>query len=116
MVVDFLEDIADGDVAAVCAILTPTGRAQAIARATTIGKPLTRASLDECVAGDARGVINSSAFPDLVARKVFKVTHTEIDGASARVVLTNGALTGVQRLKKTDAGWKIDQFELPYRN
>lgn len=116
VVTGFLHDVVDDDAAAVCASLTPTGRARAIGRGRTIGKPLKPASLEECVSAGASAATSSGDLPELVGRNAIRVTHSEIDGASARVVLANGALKGVQRLKKTSDGWKIDQFELPVRD
>jgi hypothetical protein len=116
VVTGFFRAVAKDDVEAICDELTGAGRGQAIGRGFSRGgerKPTTK---EECVRHGAREPRRSVDLPTVVDNHVLRVRQIRIAGRRARVVVSAGALTGVERLTKTADDWRIDSFDLPVRD
>jgi hypothetical protein len=110
VVVSFYRDIVTGDTEAACAKLTGAGRAQAIGRGRPIGKRPRPVS--EAVCGERHiGISDSTELPGIVENDLMRVRRVTISGNEAQAFTTAGNYDGVQQLRLTDEGWKLDLFD-----
>jgi hypothetical protein len=110
VVLDFFHDIAEDDVEAVCDKLNSAGRAQAIGRGIVGARPPKTATRDECVEDGAHVPLSYLDLPSVVEQGLLRVRKVEISGMRAKAITSVGALRGVQRLRETPDGWKIEAF------
>jgi hypothetical protein len=109
-VLGFFGDVVDGDAEAACDKLTGAGRAVAVGRGSVIGhlpKPVSRA---RCVRGPLE-LSKSTELPRLVENDLIRVTRVRIHGDLARASTKAGYYDGVQRLRRTSRGWRIDLYD-----
>jgi hypothetical protein len=110
VVVGFYRDIVDGDIEAACAKLTGAGRAQAVGRGRTIGRPPEPVSEARCRERHL-GIRDSTELPSIIENDLLRVRRVTITGDHAQAFTTAGHYDGVQRLRRTDEGWKLDLFD-----
>ena len=116
VVLGFFEDIARDDVRAACDKLSPGGRGVAIATVTYPGRPIPPATREQCVEDGLRGLRNNPSLPFVLKGGGLRISSVHVSGRRASVVVSAGAIDGVQRLSKTSEGWKIDRYENPVRD
>jgi hypothetical protein len=107
----FFHDAADGDVEAVCAALTGSGRAQAAGRGSITGHLPEPVSEDRCIEKHAHTATVSQDLPQVV--DALRIERVRIHGRTAKAFVCGGALCHPQLLRKEHGSWKIELFELP---
>jgi hypothetical protein len=116
LVEDFFEDAAADDAEAVCAALTPDGRARAVLRRFVGGRPLRSASQAQCTDGNAPGALASTDLPYAMdhGHRV-RVPLVRVRGAAAVATVRFTGFQRTWRFRRSHDGWKIDDFSLPVR-
>jgi hypothetical protein len=110
VVIGFYRDVVEGDIEAACDKLTGAGRAQAIGLPRRIGERPKPASEQQCLHRH-HGLRDSTELPGIIENDLLRVRRVEIDDRRARAVTTAGNYDGVQRLTRTEEGWKLDLFD-----
>jgi hypothetical protein len=109
-VLGFFRDVVDGDTEAACDKLTGAGRAVAVGRTSLIGHLPRPVSRERCVEGPLE-LRDSTELPGLVENDLIRVTRVRIHGERARAYTKAGYYDGVQRLRRTSRGWRIDLYD-----
>jgi hypothetical protein len=109
----FAENAAKRDVESVCNQLTGVGRAQAVGWPRLTGRRPKPASVERCLAAEARVAIQSEDLAAAVENDWLQVRHTHVNGRRASTDLCNGARCVRHRLIRTDDGWKVDLYGWP---
>ena len=116
LVHDFFLDAAAGDAEAVCAVLTPDGRARATERRFVHGRPLRPASEEQCVSERAPAALKSSDLPIAVKNGWrHQVVKLRLVGVRARARIQFTGFFRSWRFRKSDGDWRIDYFSMPVR-
>jgi len=110
VVLGFFEDTVKGDLEGACGKLTGSGRAIAIGRGSAIGRLPRPVSQARCVRGHFL-LRDSTELPRIVNGGFLHVTRVEIDAPRARAFTRAGEYRGVQRMRETRNGWKIELFD-----
>jgi hypothetical protein len=110
VVLGFFRDVVNGDVEAACDKLTGAGRAVAVGRASRVGHLPRPVSRERCVKGPLE-LRDSTELPRLVKNDLIRVTRVRIGGARARAHTKAGYYDGVQLLRRTSRGWRIDLYD-----
>jgi hypothetical protein len=110
VVLGFFEDTVKGDLEGACGKLTGSGRAIAIGRGSAIGRLPRPVSQARCVRGHFL-LRDSTELPRIVNGGFLHVTRVEIDAPRARAFTRAGEYRGVQRMRETRDGWKIELFD-----
>jgi hypothetical protein len=116
LVGDFFDDAAADTAKAICAALTPDGRARAVLRRFVGGRPLRPASQAQCVDEKAPGALDSVDLPYAMDHGWrVRVPSVRVRGGAAAATVRFTAFERTWRFRKVDDGWKIDDFSLPVR-
>jgi hypothetical protein len=110
VVLGFFEDTVNGDLDGACGKLTGSGRAVAIGRGSAIGSLPRPVSQARCVKGHFL-LRDSTELPRIVEGDLLRVTRVEIHGSRAQAFTRAGEYRGVQRMRRTLDGWKIELFD-----
>jgi hypothetical protein len=111
VVVDFFTDVADDDAKAACDKLTAVGRTQTLGLDQTIGAPTKPSSEEMCVDAGIPILRDSNQLSTIVDNGLLRVRRVDISGDRAQAITMAAAFKGVQHLRRTDDGWKINRFE-----
>ena len=106
----FFGDVVDGDSEAACDRLTGAGRAVALGTGGVIGQRPEPVSRARCVAGPLE-LRQSTELPRLVRNDLIRVRRVRIDGDRAKAFTKAGYYAGVQLLRRTSRGWRIDFYD-----
>jgi ketosteroid isomerase-like protein len=116
LVEDFFGDAAADKAEAVCAALTPDGRARAVLRRFVGERPLRAASQARCVDEKAPWALDSTDLPYAMDHGYrVRVPSVQVRGTTAMATVRFTAFERTWRFRKADDGWKIDDFSLPVR-
>jgi hypothetical protein len=100
----------DGDAEAACDKLTGAGRSIALGAGGVIGQRPEPVSRARCVAGPLE-LRQSTELPRIVHNDLIQVRRVRIDGGRATAFTKAGYYRGVQRLRRTSRGWRIDLYD-----
>ena len=116
VVLGFYDAIARDDVSAACEHLSPAGRGVAIAKRVPLGSAIPPATKEQCANGEPfPGLLGNVVLKGVLDGGGLRISKIDITGPRANVILSAGAIDGVQRLSETPEGWKIDRYENPVR-
>ena len=115
VVLGFYEAIARDDVSAACEHLSPAGRGVAVAKRVPLGSAIPSATKEQCVNAEPSRLRGNVVLKHVLDGGGLRISKIEITGTRANVILSAGAIDGVQRLSETPQGWKIDRYENPVR-
>jgi ketosteroid isomerase-like protein len=116
LVGDFFANAAADNAEAVCAALTPDGRARALLRRFVGGRPIRPASQTQCVGDRAPWALDSTDLPHAMDNGYrVRVPSVRVRGTAAVATVRFTGFRRTWRFRKTDDGWKIDDFSLPVR-
>jgi hypothetical protein len=115
-VMGFFRDVARDDAEAICGRLTGLGRAQAIGHGLAPGQRPKPETKEKCIESGAPVPRSFADLPSVLKNGTLRLRQVKIADDRARAVVSVGALRGVERLARTDQGWKIDFFDIPVRD